>query len=222
MAKVRAIITGATGMVGEGVLHECLKHPDVERVLVLNRRPCGVQHAKLQEILHDDFANIEPIADQLAGYNAFFFCMGISSVGKNEADYTRITHDITIGIATAMARRNPDMAFCYVSGTGTDSTEKGRSMWARVKGKTENDLLALPFKAAYMFRPGYIQPTAGLHNVYAVYRVVAPLYPLWKFLFPTYVCTLEDIGLAMIRVASTGYSTNILENRDIERCARGE
>lgn len=218
MATIKAIITGSTGMVGEGVLHECLQHPDVESVLVLNRRPCGVQHPKLREILHGDFSNIKPIAEQLSGYNAFFFCMGVSSIGKNETDYTRITHDTTLHIATTVVQHNPDMTFCYVSGSGTDSTEKGRSMWARVKGKTENDLLALPFKAAYMFRPGYIQPTAGLKNAYTAYRFFAPLYPLWKRLFPAYVCTLEHLGLAMIRVANTGYTQPILENRDIERC----
>ena len=156
--KIKAIITGATGMVGEGVLHECLLHPDVESVLVINRKPCGVKHEKLKEIIHKDFLDLSAIEEQLAGYNACYFCAGVSSVGKKEDEYTRITYDLTLNFANTLVKLNPDMTFCYVSGVGTDSTEKGRSMWARVKGKTENDLLKLPFKAAYMFQ------TQGIFN----------------------------------------------------------
>ncbi len=209
------IILGATGMVGEGVLHECLQHPDVESVLVINRKPCGVKHEKLKEIIHKDFFDLFSIEDQLEGYNACYFCAGVSSVGKKEDEYKRITYDLTIQVAKTLLKLNPDMTFCYISGVGTDSTEKGRSMWARVKGKTENDLLKLPFKAAYMFRPGYIQPTKGLKNTYNMYKVAAPFYPLWKTFFPKYVTTLGEIGLAMINVTLYGSSKKILECRDI-------
>ena len=163
--KIKAIITGATGMVGEGVLHECLLSPDVESVLVINRRPCGVSHSKLKEIIHKDFFDLSPIKDQLKHYNACYFCAGISSVGKKEDEYTRITYDLTMNFAKTLVELYPDMTFTYISGLGTDSTEKGKIMWARVKGKTENDLMKLPFKASYMFRPGFIQPTKSLKNM---------------------------------------------------------
>ncbi|MFI5237978.1 MAG: NAD-dependent epimerase/dehydratase family protein, partial [Ignavibacteriales bacterium] len=185
--KIRAIITGVTGMVGEGVLHECLLHPDIESVLVINRKPCGVKHNKLKEIIHKDFFDLSSIKNQLAGHNACYFCAGVSSVGKKEDEYKRITYDLTLNFANTLVKLNPEMTFCYVSGVGTDSTEKGRSMWARVKGKTENDLMKLPFKAAYMFRPGYIQPTKGLKNSYKIYKVFTPFYPILKTLFPKYV-----------------------------------
>jgi nucleoside-diphosphate-sugar epimerase len=213
--KLNAIITGATGMVGEGVLHECLLHPDVESVLVINRKPCGVTHAKLKEIIHKDFFNLSPIEDQLAGYNACFFCAGISSVGKKEDEYRRITYDLTMNFAKVAVKKNPDMVFCYVSGEGTDSTEKGRMMWARVKGKTENDLLKLPFKDAYMFRPGLIQPTRGLKNAYKIYKLVAPFFPILKIIIPGHVVALEELGKAMINVALYGSEEKVLECRDI-------
>jgi len=213
--KINAIIFGATGMVGEGVLHECLKHPDIESVLVINRRSCGVNHEKLREIIHTDFLNISPIEYELAGYNACYFCMGVSSIGKKEEVYTRLTYDLTMHVANTLVKLNPEMTFCYISGAGTDSTENGRSMWARVKGKTENDLMKLPFKASYMFRPGYIQPTKGLKNTYKFYKVVAPIYPLIKLLFSKYVCTLEEIGLSMINVTLFGSDKQILECKDI-------
>jgi uncharacterized protein YbjT (DUF2867 family) len=213
--KIKAIITGATGMVGEGILHECLKHQDVESVLVINRKLCGVEHPRLKEIIHKDLYDLSSIEDQLKRYNACYFCAGVSSIGKKEDEYKHITYDLTISFAKTLIKLNPGMTFCYVSGVGTDSTEKGRSMWARVKGKTENDLLELPFKAAYMFRPGYIQPTMGLKNTYKMYKVAAPFYPLWKLLFPKYVTTLREIGLAMINVTMYESSKQILECRDI-------
>lgn len=213
--KIKAIITGATGMVGEGVLHECLLHPNVESVLVINRKPCEVKHEKLKEIIHKDLFDLSSIEDQLTGYNACYFCAGVSSVGKKENEYKRITYDLTMHFAKTLLKLNPDMTFCYVSGVGTDSTEKGKSMWARVKGKTENDLLELQFKAAFMFRPGYIQPTKGLRNTYNMYKVTAPFYPLWKLIFPKYVTTLREIGLAMINVTLYGSSKQRLECRDI-------
>jgi uncharacterized protein YbjT (DUF2867 family) len=213
--KIKTIITGVTGMVGEGVLHECLQHPDVELVLVLNRKSCGVEHPKLKEIIHKDFFDLTAIEEQLTGYNACYYCAGVSSVGKKEDEYKHITYDLTVSLAKTLIKLNPEITFCYVSGVGTDSTEKGKSMWARVKGKTENDLLKLPFKSAYMFRPGYIQPTKGLRNTYKMYKVVGPFYPLWTLLFPKYVTTLREIALAMINVTLSGSSKQILECRDI-------
>lgn len=213
--KIKAIITGSTGMVGEGVLHECLQHPDIESVLVINRKPCGVKHKKTKEIIYKDFFDLTIIENQLAGYNACYFCAGVSSVGIKEEEYKRLTYDLTLYFANTLLKLNPDMTFCYVSGVGTDSTEKGKSMWARVKGKTENDLLKLSFKAAYMFRPGYIQPTKGLKNAYKAYKIFTPFYTVWRTLFPKYVTTLKEIGLAMINVTLYGPDKKILECRDI-------
>jgi len=220
MNKVNVIITGATGMVGEGVLHECLLHPDVDSVFVINRKSCGVNHAKLKEIIHKDFFDLTKIENQLAGYNACYFCAGVSSVGKKEDEYKRITYDLTLNFANTLLKLNSDMTFCYVSGVGTNSTEKGRSMWARVKGKTENDLLKLPFKAAYMFRPGYIQPTKGLRNTYKVYNVLEPFYPIIKIFLSKYATTLKEIGLAMINVTLYGSDKKILECRDIDKLSK--
>jgi uncharacterized protein YbjT (DUF2867 family) len=213
--KIKAIILGATGMVGEGVLHESLNHPQVESVLVVNRRPCGVIHEKLKEIIHQDFFDFASIEDQLSGYNACYFCMGVSSVGMREDEYHRITYDLTLNIASLLQKNNPDMTFCYVSGAGTDGTEQGRSKWARVKGKTENDLLKLGFNDAYMFRPGYIQPIKGLKNTYKIYKVIGPFYPVLKALFPKYVVTLEELGWAMIQVVLNGSDNKVLECSDI-------
>ena len=152
--KIRAIVTGATGMVGEGVLHECLLHADVEHILVINRRPCGISHPKLKELIHTNFHDLSSIENELQPYNACFFCLGVSSIGLKEPEYHRLTYDLTLHVAH-IGKQNSEMVFCYVSGSGTDSTEKGRSMWARVKGRTENALMQLPFKKAYMFRPGF-------------------------------------------------------------------
>ena len=213
--KIKVIITGATGMVGEGVLHECLLHPDVETVLVINRKSCGMKHEKLKEIIHSDFLDLSSIEEQLIGYNACYYCAGVSSVGKKEDEYKRITYDLTLNFADTLLKLNPEMTFCYVSGVGTDSTEKGRSMWARVKGKTENDLLKLPFKAAYAFRPGYIQPTKRLKNTYKMYKILAPVYPIIKLFFSKYATTLREIGLAMISVTLYGSKKIVLECKDI-------
>jgi uncharacterized protein YbjT (DUF2867 family) len=218
--KIKAIITGATGMVGEGVLHECLFHPDIESVLVINRKPCGVKHEKLKEIINKDFFDLTSIEEELKGYNACYFCAGVSSIGKKEDEYRRITYDLTMNFGKTLARLNPDMTFCYVSGSGTDSTEKGKIMWARVKGKTENDLLKLPFKNAYMFRPGYIQPTKGLKNTYKIYKVISPLYPVFKLFFPGYVVTLEELGKAMINLSLNGSEVKILECKNIVQLSK--
>ena len=218
--QIKAIVTGSTGMVGEGVLIECLRHPDVTEVLVINRRPCGVSHPKLKEIVHTDFLNINPIADQLKGYNACFFCLGVSSVGMKEKEYTHFTYDLTLHVAGVLAGQNPDMTFCYLSGAGTDSTEKGRSMWARVKGKTENDLMKLPFKAAYMFRPGFMKATPGQKNLLKLYKYLAWLYPFLRAVFPGSACTLAEVGVAMVNAAEYGSDKKILEVRDIVALAK--
>jgi len=213
--KIKAIITGVTGMVGEGVLHECLLHPDVEQALAISRKPTGISHPKLKEILHDNFHDLSPIADQLKNYNACFFCLGVSSVGMKEPDYHRLTYELTIHVGETLSALNPDMTFCYISGAGTDSSESGKSMWARVKGKTENRLLQLPFKKAFMFRPGYIQPTKGMKRTLKLYALFSWMYPVWRNLFPKYVSTLKELGLAMINAAIKGYDKPILEVKDI-------
>lgn len=215
--KIKAIVFGATGMVGEGVLHVALNHPDVESVLVVGRKSCGVSHPKLLEIIHGDFFNYTPVETQLAGCNACYFCLGVSSIGMNEKDYTRITHDLTMAAGRALSRLNTDMTFCYVSGMGTDGTEKGRSMWARVKGRTENDLQKLPFKGVYLFRPGFIKPIKGLKNAFTLARVLGAAYPLWNALLPKYVCRLDHLGLAMINVTQNGHQPRVLECVDITR-----
>jgi uncharacterized protein YbjT (DUF2867 family) len=218
--KLSVIITGATGMVGEGVLHEALQHPDIERVLVINRKPCGVSHPKLTEIIHKDFLDLSSIEASLSGYNACFFCLGVSSVGIKEDEYRRLTYDLTMNFASTLARLNPSMTFCYVSGKGTDSTEKGRLMWARVKGKTENDLMKLPFKAVYNFRPGYMHPTKGLKNTLSGYKYISWLYPVLKVLTPNSASTLKEMGDAMINTALRGYPKPILEVSDIKKAAK--
>lgn len=217
--NIKVIIFGATGMVGEGVLHQALNHPDVESVLVIGRRTCSVNHPKLKELIHKDFYDYSSIEEHLNGYNACFFCLGVSSVGMKEKDYTRITYDLTMQAAKTLSTLNKDMVFCYVSGTGTDSSEKGRIMWARVKGRTENHLMNLPFKSVYLFRPGFIKPIPGLKRSYKISRVMGLIYPVLKLCIPKYVCTLEDLGSSMVQVVVTGYSKNIIENKDIEKLA---
>ena len=218
--KIKAIIFGATGMVGEGVLHTALGHPDVESVLVIGRKPCEVKHLKLKELILNDFYNYSAIEKELTGYNACFFCLGVSSVGMSEKDYTRVTYDLTMEAAKTLSRVDPGMTFCYVSGAGTDSTEKGNSMWARVKGRLENRLRELPFKSVFLFRPGFIKPIKGLRHAHLISEVAGMLYPLLKVVSPRYVCTLEDVGLAMIEAAGSGPSRRIIENKDIARLAR--
>ena len=218
--KIKAIITGVTGMVGEGVLHECLLHPDVDQVLVISRKPCGVSHPKLKEIIHTDFHNLSSIENQLQNYNACYFCLGVSSIGMKEESYHHLTYDLTIHCAETFSRLNKDMTFCYVSGASTDSSEKGKSMWARVKGKTENKLMLLSFKKAYMFRPGYMQPTKGLKNTLKYYAAFSWMYPALRLLFPGSVSTLKELGVAMINTMNKGYDKSILEVKDIVRLAK--
>ena len=216
--KIKAIITGSTGMVGEGVLHVCLNNENVESVLLINRKPCGVVHPKLKEIIHKDFMNLSEIKEQFAGYNACYFCAGVSSVGKNEEEYIKLTYDLTINFAKTLL--NDEMILTYVSGSGTDSSEKGKLMWARVKGKTENDLLKLGFKNAFMYRPGYIQPIKGMKNTYKIYKFLTPFYSIFESLFPKYVISLDELANSMINVTINGYAKNVLENEDIRRTAK--
>jgi uncharacterized protein YbjT (DUF2867 family) len=222
---VNVILFGASGMVGQGVLRECLLDRDVETVLLIGRSSAGRHDSKLREIVHKNIGDLTTIEGELSGYDACFFCLGVSSVGMTEAEYKRITFDLTIGAATTLARLNPSMTFIYVSGLGTDSTERGGTMWARVKGATENALLRMPFKAAYMFRPGYIQ---SMHNEMPRKRIaqivigaLRPLAPLLLRLGPKYAITTERIGRAMLIAAKSGAPKKVLESVDINALAGG-
>jgi hypothetical protein len=259
--RLRVIITGTTGMVGEGVLHECLQHPAVEAVLILNRKPLGLSHPKLREIVHADFYDLSAIEPQLVGYNACFFCLGVSSVGMPADEYYKVTYTLTMRVAETLSRLNnplppgptragtppgpgspsgipailpsagasptgaasltAGMVFSYVSGAGTDSTEKGRSRWARVKGKTENDLMLLPFRRVYAFRPGFIRPIKdkGLRNAHSFYKYIDWLFPLGRALYPEGFVTLSELGLAMIHLALRCDGDAIVSGKDIIRYA---
>jgi uncharacterized protein YbjT (DUF2867 family) len=216
---MRVVLFGATGMVGQGVLRECLIDPDVQTVLSIGRSATGQNHPKLRELVHRDLLDFSAIENELAGFDACFFCLGVSSAGMQETDYRRVTFDITMAAAQTLARLNSNMTFIFISGMGTDSTERGRTMWARVKGQTENTLLRLPFKAAYMFRPGVIVPMHGIKSRTALYRVpyalLGPALPLLKAAFPKYVTTTEALGRAMIAVAKRGAPKKVLESSDI-------
>ena len=219
---MNVLIFGATGMVGDGVLHECLADPRVTSVLAVVRSPLGVSHPKLREHRRTDFFAYADLASELAAIDACFFCLGVSAAGKSEADYHRQTFDLTLAAARALAAARPGATFCYVSGEGTDSTERGRTMWARVKGKTENALLTLPLNA-YMFRPGFIRARPGARSKTPLYRalyvVLGPLYPVLKRLAPRHVTTAENVGRAMIAAAAVGYPKRVLENPDINALA---
>lgn len=210
-------------MVGQGVLLECLDHSEVSAIQAVGRSSCGIDHPKLEDMIHQDFFDYSAIEGELTGYDACFFCLGVSAAGMSEEQYHRLTYELTLAAAETLARLNPAMTFCYVSGAGTDTSESGRMMWARVKGKTENHLLQLPFKAAFMFRPGYIQPLKGIRSKTRLYQtfytLARPLYPVLKTLFPTYVTTTEKLGLGMIEVALRGCSQPLLENYDINALA---
>jgi hypothetical protein len=233
-------------MVGEGVLRECLQHPAVEAVLILNRKPLGLTHPKLKEIIHADFYDLSRIESQLTGYNACFFCLGVSSVGMPAEEYYKVTYTLTMHVAETLSRLNPapaapgspiaptsaspattltsagSMVFSYVSGAGTDSTEKGRSRWARVKGKTENELMRLPFRRVYAFRPGFIKPTKGLRNAQPVYKYINWMFPIGRALYPAGFATLSEIGLAMIHLARRCDGDAIVSGKDIIRYAAAE
>lgn len=214
-------IFGATGMVGQGILRECLLDPTVERVITIGRTPIGVENPKLTDVVLPNLLDYSGVEPQITGLDACFFCLGVSAAGMTEEAYRRVTFDITLAAAETLSRLNPAMTFVYVSGMGTDSTERGRTMWARVKGQTENALLKMPFKAAFMFRPAIIQPLHGIRSKTTSYRVfyfvMAPILPLLRRLFPRYITTTEQIGRAMLHVAKTGAAKNILETVDINR-----
>jgi uncharacterized protein YbjT (DUF2867 family) len=218
--KLSVIITGATGMVGEGVLIECLEHPDINEVLMVNRRSFNLKHPKLKECIMTDFINPDGVDDQLKGYDACFYCAGISSVGLTESEYRYVTFDTTVSFARKMASLNPDMIFIYVSGSLTDSSENGRIMWARVKGKTENALMKLPFKKVYNFRPGFMKPRPEKKNVKGYYKIIGRFYPLFRLFFPNHVSTMREVGLAMINSVLKGYAKPILEIKDIKQLAK--
>jgi nucleoside-diphosphate-sugar epimerase len=215
---MKVIIFGSTGMIGKGILLECLEDPNIKTVLVINRQACGIKHSKLIEIVHENFFDFSDIKDQFKGFDACFFCLGVSSAGLDEAKYSKITYDLTMGVAKILVELNPGSVFCYISGAGTDSSEKGRIMWARIKGKTENALLALPFKESYMFRPGYIQPLKGIrsktrfYNIF--YMILKPFYHVLK-LFPGLVTDTVSFSRAMINAAMNGYDKRIISSKDI-------
>jgi len=219
LQKIKLIVTGASGMVGEGVLLVCLQRDDVESVLVVGRKPCGTAHPRLREILHRDFFNLSAIESQLSGYDGCLFCLGVSSVGMKEEEYTRLTYTLTTNFARTVAKQNPDITFCYISGASTDSTEKGRSMWARVKGRTENELTRI-FKHAYNFRPGGLIPTPGMKNVLDIYKYLGWLIPIMKLVAPGSLCKLEELGQAMVNAVGKGSDRQILEISDIIALAK--
>ena len=216
---MNVLLFGATGMVGQGVLRECLLDPDVQSVLSVGRSQTGQRHPKLRELVHGDFLDFSALEQDMAGFDSCFFCLGVSSAGMSEERYQRVTYDITMAAARTLAKLNPDMTFIYVSGMGTDGSERGGVMWARVKGKTENALMKLPFKARYMFRPGFIQPLHRIRSKTRLYRafytITRPIYPVIRALFPRYVTTTEQLGRAMIKVAKQGAQKSVLENWDI-------
>ena len=223
--NLKVVITGATGMVGKGVLLECLDNDNIDSVLVINRRSIDMEHDKLKEIVHQDFYDLTSIEDQLKGYDACFFCLGVSAYRMSEADYTKITYDLTLHFAKTLLRLNPDITFIYVSGQGTDGSEKGRIMWARVKGKTENAILVMPFRKSYMFRPGFIQPMRGIKSstkMYnTIYTIIKPFMPVLKLLFPKSITNTDRVGKAMINSVTIGYDKTHLDNKDINQLAEG-
>lgn len=219
---LRVILTGATGLVGEGVLLECLENPLVDQVLSLSRRPSGRTHPKLTELLVPDFLKLDAVEAQLTGWDACLYCAGISSRGLTEAEYTRITYDTPLHVAGVLARLNPKMVFCHVSGQSTDGTGEGRVMWARVKGKAENALVKLPFRAVYNFRPGFMKPTEGQRNVKGYYRAVAMLFGPFRLVFPRHLLTLQEVARAMLAAAAQGAPKPVLEAPDMFLLAHPE
>ncbi|MBO6515655.1 MAG: epimerase [Bacteroidia bacterium] len=216
---MKVIITGATGMVGKGVLLECLDHPEVSQVLVIGRNSVGMEHDKLNEVIHSDFSDFTPIREQLIGYDACYCCMGVSAAGMSEEQYTKLTYTYTMELAKLLASIDTNMTLTYVSGEGTDSSEKGRSMWARVKGKTENDLMKLGFKQSFMFRPGAIIPLRGIKSRTRLYQFIYDyfmwLVKLGKRLAPNSVVNTTEIGLAMINATRSGYEKQVVRPADI-------
>jgi len=219
--KIRAIITGATGMVGEGLMHECLQHPDVEAVLLINRKSMGITHPKLKEVIHSNFFDLSAIENELSGYNACYFCLGVSSVGMKTEEYFKLTYTLTLHVGETLSKLNPGMTFCYISGAGTDSNEKGKG-WASVKGKTENDLMKLPFKQMFAFRPGFIKPIKGLSNTHNFYKYINWLFPIGRALYPGGFVTLQELAHAMINITEDGYNKQVIEGKDIILLAKNQ
>ena len=217
---VKIIITGVTGFVGEGVLLECLQHPNIMEILIVSRKPSRINHPKIKQCLIPDFLNLEQFRNQLTAYDACFYCAGVSSRGLSEKEYHHVTYTTTIYFAEELLSLNPNLIFCFISGNLTDSSEKGSLMWARIKGKTENDLLLLPFKKVYNFRPGFMKPTLEQKNIKRYYRVIGSLYPLLHVLFPNQVSTMKEVGLAMINSVINGYHKSILEIEDIKALSK--
>jgi uncharacterized protein YbjT (DUF2867 family) len=224
--KIKAVLFGSTGMIGQGVLRECLSNSEVESVLVINRHTTKLNHPKLKEIIHTDLFDLSKLSTELSGYNTCFFCLGVSSAGLSEKDYHHITFDLTLYVAETLLARNTNLTFCYISGAQTDSTEKGKVMWARVKGKTENALLAMPFANAYIFRPGYIQPLHGIKSKTLLYNVLYTVFKPFYFVLKhakNYVTNTEILGKAMINAVATNYSEKkILESIDINMIGNKE
>ena len=212
---MKIIITGVTGMVGEGVLHECTLREDIKEILILSRKPAGINHPKVKEVLVKGFYNLSDIESQLLGYDGCLFCLGTTSVGKTDEEFYKISYTLTMSLANTLVRISPNMTFCYISGSGTDSSEKGRLAWARTKGKVENDLIKLPFKDVYNFRPGYLHPTPSMKNTLSYYKYFSWLYPVVKVIMPNFVSKLSDLGQAMINACAKGYEKQILEVEDI-------
>lgn len=214
---MRIIITGVTGMVGEAVMLQALKRPEVEHILIVSRKAYGMAHPKITELIHSNFFDLLPIQDQFAGYDACFFCLGVTSLGKKEPEYTRLTYDLTMHFANTLVKINANMVFEYISGAGTDSSEKGRLMWARVKGKTENDLMKLPFKDVYAVRPGWLKPIEGAKNTHKFYRYIAWMYPFLRTFFKGTATSLEELGNCMINLVLKPQPQKHIEVRDIVR-----
>jgi len=216
---IKVIITGSTGMVGEGVLLTCLRNPDIAEVLSVSRRPSGVSHPKLTECLVADFMKLDAVVSQLKGYDACFYCAGISSVGMTEEAYTHITYTTAVHFARVVQRLNPDMVFTHISGAHTDGTETSKVMWARVKGRAENEIMRMPFKGVYNFRPGFMSPVDGQKHVKTLFRIFLVATPLFKLLFPKQLLTLNQIGQAMINAVKHGFQKHVLEIADIRTLA---
>lgn len=217
---MKILLTGASGFVGEGVLLECLAHPDVEQVVSLARKPGGRSHPKLKELVVKDFRQLDAVKDELRGFDACFYCAGISSAGMNEADYTVVTYDTPLAVARALLAQNPTLTMCHVSGASTDGTGQGKVMWARVKGKAENALSAMPFKKVYNFRPALMRPTAGQKNVGTAMKVANAIAPVFGVFFPDKVCTMREVGLALINAVRVGADKTVLEVPDIRALAQ--
>ena len=213
---MKIIITGATGMVGEGVLHVALNQPSVKEVLIINRKTLGLNHPKLKELMVPDFFELASIEEDLKGYDACLFCLGVSSIGMKEEQYFHLTHALTMNFANTLLKASPEAVFSYISGSGTDGTEQGKSMWARVKGKTENDLMALPFKDVYCFRPGYLHPIEGMKHTHKYYKYIGWMYPFFRLVLSKYTSTLDELAIAMLLVSTDGFNKKIIEVKDIQ------